>query len=258
MKQYTINEITSILNNRTIDQKLLKELKKDSRKGVIKLIDQYEKEQQEFLLQKKHWKQMTTYEKELHGLGYSLVAGVDEVGRGPLAGPVVASAVILPRQVELLGINDSKQLTDAKKEYYFQLIQDVAISIGIGFIHAQKIDEVNIYEATKLAMKEAITQLKPMPDFLLIDAMKLELDIKQKSIIKGDQNSASIAASSIIAKVTRDNYMKKLAEEYPQYGFQNHMGYGTKQHLEAISLNGIISEHRRSFAPIKEVASSKS
>jgi ribonuclease HII len=255
MKNYTIGEITLLLNQNSIDERLLKKLKKDSRKGVIKLVEQFERKQQELVDQQNHWISMTAYERGLHESGYRLIAGVDEVGRGPLAGPVVAAAVILPRQVNLLGINDSKQLTEVKREYYYQLIQDVSISIGIGMIHAHHIDEVNIYEATKLAMKEAIKQLNPFPDYLLIDAMKLDLDIQQQSIVKGDQTSASIAASSIIAKVTRDKYMKELAEAHPHYGFQNHMGYGTKQHLEAISSYGIISEHRQSFAPIKEVAS---
>ncbi|WP_456275516.1 ribonuclease HII [Bacillus sp. AK128] len=255
MRDYSINEIAKLLNDHSLDKKLIKKLKQDSRKGVIKLVAQYEKRQEELVNQQKQWAKMTTYEKQLHEEGYILIAGVDEVGRGPLAGPVVAAAVILPRQIELLGINDSKQLNDTKKEYYFQLIQDTAISIGIGFINAHEIDRVNIYEATKLAMKEAITKLNPSPDYLLIDAMKLEVNLPQKSIIKGDQNSVSIAASSIVAKVTRDRYMKKLAEAHPEYGFEQHMGYGTKQHLEAISTYGIISEHRRSFAPIQEVAS---
>ncbi|WP_246939995.1 ribonuclease HII [Bacillus pinisoli] len=253
-EDYTIAEIASLMKESSLDNKLLTKFKKDTRKGVIRLMEQYEKQQAELLRQQEQWQQMTTYERELHEQGYHLIAGVDEVGRGPLAGPVVAAAVILPRQVELIGINDSKQLTESKREYYYHLIQDLAISIGIGVIHASQIDEVNIYEATKLAMEEAIHQLKPYPDHLLIDAMKLNLNIPQHSIVKGDQNSVSIAASSIIAKVTRDKYMKNLGETYPHYGFENHMGYGTRQHLEAIESYGIISEHRRSFAPIKEVA----
>jgi ribonuclease HII len=256
MENYTIDEIAALLDKPTIDQNLLRKFKKDSRKGVIKLIEKWEKQQAELIDQQKQLLAMTTYERELYEQGYELIAGVDEVGRGPLAGPVVAAAVILPRQFDVLGINDSKQLSDAKREYFFQLIQEHAISIGVGIIHAHQIDEVNIYQATKIAMREAITQLKQKPDYLLIDAMKLELDIPQQSIIKGDQKSVSIASSSIVAKVTRDQYMKRLADNYPSYGFQQHMGYGTKQHLEAISTFGIISEHRRSFSPIKEVVSS--
>jgi ribonuclease HII len=256
MDQYTIEEIRTLLNRSKLNQKLVNNLKTDSRKGVIKLIEKWEKQQAYIIDQQKLLHKMSTYERELYEQGYDLIAGIDEVGRGPLAGPVVAAAVILPKQFNILGINDSKQLSDAKREYYFQQIQEHAISVGIGMCHAQQIDKVNIYQATKIAMREAITQLKQFPDYLLIDAMKLEMDIPFQAIVKGDQQSVSIAASSIVAKVTRDRYMKRLAEDYPSYGFQTHMGYGTKQHLEAISSLGIISEHRRSFSPIKEVASS--
>ncbi|MFZ3587940.1 ribonuclease HII [Bacillus sp. DJP31] len=256
MQKYSIHQIASMLEESTIDHEFIRKLKKDPRKGVLKLIEKREKQESHIKEQQTKLDEMSKYEKDLYENGFEMIAGVDEVGRGPLAGPVLAAAVILPKHFSVLGINDSKQLSHEKREEYFHLIGEQAISIGIGMIPSYQVDEVNIYEATKLAMIQAITRLDPLPHFLLIDAMKLELDIPQLSIVKGDEKSVSIAAASIVAKVVRDRYMRKLGEEYPNYGFQSHMGYGTKQHLEAISNFGIISEHRRSFSPIKEVLAS--
>jgi ribonuclease HII len=256
MSNYTIEELSNLLTKSTIDQKLIRKLKKDPRKGVIKLIEKWEKQEAMIKKQRDMLVEMTTYERELYEKGIDLIAGVDEVGRGPLAGPVVAAAVILPKDFDVLGINDSKQLSEEKREALFEIIQAQAISVGIGIIPPQQIDEVNIYQATKLAMKKAIMQLTTKPQYLLIDAMKLEIEIPQLSITKGDEKSVSIAASSIVAKVIRDGYMKRLGEEYPNYGFQKNMGYGTKEHLEAISTYGITKEHRLTFSPVKEGLSS--
>ena len=182
-----------------------------------------------------------------------MIAGVDEVGRGPLAGPVVAAAVILPKNYKITGLNDSKKIPKKKHLEIFQAVQDQALSIGIGIMDNQVIDQVNIYEATKLAMKEAISQVSPKPEHLLIDAMKLELSIPQTAIIKGDANSLSIAAASIVAKVTRDELMKEFDQQFPGYDFAANAGYGTAKHLEGLKKLGVTPIHRTSFEPVKSL-----
>jgi len=190
---------------------------------------------------------MLDYENELYKKGITLICGIDEVGRGPLFGPVVASAVILPVNYFNPDIKDSKKLTAKKREKLYDIITKDAISVGIGIIDEKTIDKVNIYEATKLAMYEAINSLKIKPEHLLIDAMKLETEIPSTSIIKGDAKCYSIAAASIIAKVTRDRIMREWDEVYPQYGFITHKGYGTAKHISAIKEYGLTPIHRRSF-----------
>jgi len=192
-------------------------------------------------------------EIELMDKGYSLIAGVDEVGRGPLAGPVVAAAVMLPQNCKIQGLNDSKKIPKKKHLEIFQAVQEQALSIGIGIMDNQVIDQVNIYEATKLAMQEAISQLRPQPEYLLIDAMKLELPISQTPIIKGDANSLSIAAASIVAKVTRDELMKEFDQQFPGYDFAANAGYGTAKHLEGLKKLGVTPIHRTSFEPVKSL-----
>ena len=192
------------------------------------------------------------YEKELIAKGITLIGGIDEVGRGPLVGPVVAACVILPINYKLEGLTDSKKLSEKKREKFYDILKKDAISIGIGIINEKKIDEVNIYEATKLAMIDAIKKCKIKPEYLLIDAMKLSVDIPSDSIIKGDAKSLSIAAASVIAKVTRDRMLLELDKKYPMYDFKHNKGYPTKKHLEAINKYGIIAEHRRSYAPVYE------
>ena len=192
------------------------------------------------------------YEKELISKGITLIGGIDEVGRGPLVGPVVASCVILPLNYKLEGLTDSKKLSEKKREKFFDILQKDAISIGIGVIDEKKIDEVNIYEATKLAMTEAFNKMDVKPEHVLIDAMPLELSVPTTSIIKGDAKSLSIAASSVIAKVTRDRMMDELHEKYPYYNFKKNKGYPTKEHVEAINKYGIIKEHRKSYGPVKD------
>lgn len=197
------------------------------------------------------------YEKELYNDGYTLIAGVDEVGRGPLVGPVVAAAVILPKNYKFEGLTDSKKLSEAKRNYFNEIIKRDAISYGIGVIDNNIIDEVNIYEATKLAMKQAISNLKIKPDYVLTDAMKLDIDIDFKPLIKGDLRSLSISAASVIAKVYRDNLMYLLDKKYPYYNFKNNKGYPTKDHIEAIKKYGIIKEHRISYHPVSEYINKK-
>ena len=190
------------------------------------------------------------HEKELNEKGITLIAGVDEVGRGPLIGPVVAAAVILPKDFRLDGLTDSKKLSEKKREQYYEIINKEAIAIGVGVISEKRIDEINIYEATKEAMKEAINNLKPKPEHILIDAMPLELDIPTTSIIKGDLLSISISAASVIAKVERDHMLYDIDKEFPMYDLKNNKGYGTKKHLEAIKKYGITEYHRLSYKPV--------
>lgn len=254
MTQLTIKDIENklaIIHNE--QDQFLKDCENDSRKGVQVLLQRWRKKKAEEKALEHQFKEMTQYEQDLYNRGYHFIAGVDEVGRGPLAGPVVAAAVILPQDAFLPGINDSKKLTEQKREELFQQITECAISIGIGIIPAKVIDEVNIYQATKQAMKKALLGLSEKPEHLLVDAMEIPIDIPQTSIIKGDSKSVSIAASSIIAKVTRDRLMVRLGHEYPQYGFEKHMGYGTAFHLDALKKYGVTSEHRRSYAPIREL-----
>lgn len=194
------------------------------------------------------------YERKLRENKITLIGGVDEVGRGPLVGPVVAACVILPEEgkLSLDGLTDSKKLSEKKRDELFIKIKEEALAIGIGIIDEKKIDEVNIYEATKLAMKEAINNCPIKPEHILIDAMPLDIDIPTTSIIKGDIKSITISAASVIAKVTRDRMLYELDKKYPMYDFKDNKGYPTKKHLEAIEKYGIIKEHRRSYGPVKK------
>ncbi len=192
------------------------------------------------------------YEKELIDKGIKLIGGVDEVGRGPLVGPVVVACVILPLNYKLEGLTDSKKLSQKKREYYYDIIMKDAISVSIAMRDEKVIDEINIYEATKEAMIESIMNSKIKPQHVLIDAMKLDIDIPTTSIIKGDIKSLTISAASVIAKVTRDRMMLELDKKYPEYNFKSNMGYGTKAHIEAINKYGIINEHRKTFRPVSE------
>lgn len=195
---------------------------------------------------------MKEFETELYNNGINFIAGIDEVGRGPLVGPVVTAAVILPKDFYDERINDSKKLTEKKRELLYDVIMENAISVGIGISSEDVIDEINILNATKRAMLEAVNNLNVKPEHLLIDAVKLNTDIPQTSIIKGDAKSESIAAASIIAKVTRDRMMVELDKLHPEYDFKHNKGYGTKKHIEAIRKYGIIKEHRKTFAPCDE------
>ena len=192
------------------------------------------------------------FEKDLNSKGINIVAGVDEVGRGPLVGPVVAACVVLPKDYYLEGLTDSKKLTKKQREKFFDIINNDALAIGVGIKSEKVIDEINIYEATKLAMIEAIENCKKKCkiEHVLIDAMKLDLDIPSTSIIKGDLKSITISAASVIAKVTRDRMMEELDKIYPMYGFASNAGYGTKKHIDAIKEYGIIDEHRKTFKPV--------
>lgn len=200
---------------------------------------------------------MKEFENELYNNGINFIAGIDEVGRGPLVGPVVTAAVILPKDFYDERINDSKKLTEKKRELLYDVIMENALSVGIGISSPEVIDEINILNATKKAMIEAINNLSIKPEHLLIDAVKLDIDIPQTSIIKGDAKSQSIASASIIAKVTRDRMMLELDKKYPMYDFKHNKGYGTKKHIEALYKYGPLKEHRKSFAPVSELTNEK-
>lgn len=195
---------------------------------------------------------MREYEEELNSKGINLIAGVDEVGRGPLIGSVVAAAVILPSGFYMSEINDSKKLSEKKREELYPIIMEKAVSVGVGVVDSETIDKVNILNATKMAMKMAINNLSVKPEHVLIDAVKLDIDIPYTAIIKGDAKSESIAAASIVAKVYRDNMMKELDKEYPMYDFKSNKGYGTKKHIEAIKKYGVLKEHRKTFKPVSD------
>ena len=187
-------------------------------------------------------------ENSLYAEGYKAICGVDEAGRGPLAGPVCAAAVILPRGLELPGLNDSKKLTDKKRRELFPIIKEQAIAYGIGFASHEEIDEINILQATYLAMERALQQLEGKADFAIIDGNRAkDFGIPVRTVIKGDSLSASIAAASVLAKVSRDDIMLEMAEKYPEYGFEVHKGYGTKAHYEALRAYGHSPIHRMSF-----------
>ena len=187
-------------------------------------------------------------EDELKLRGIGAICGVDEAGRGPLAGPVCAAAVILPEHLQIPGLNDSKKLSDKKRRDLFPIIKEQAIAYAIAFATVEEIDEINILQATFLAMERAVAQLNGQADFALIDGNREpKLDIESMAVVKGDSRSASVAAASILAKVTRDDYMEELASQYPQYGFEVHKGYGTKRHYQALEEFGMCPAHRRSF-----------
>lgn len=224
----------------------------DERKGVQVALQQWQRRQnvQQELVDR--FERMSHFEESAEKAGYQLIAGIDEVGRGPLAGPVVAAAVILDKDQVILGLDDSKKLSLNKREEIFFEIQKKAVAIGLGIVDAEGIDQHNILGATKLAMKEAVANLVPAADFLLIDAVPLDNGLPAEVMNQGDAKSNSIAAASIIAKVTRDEMMKDYDELYPGYGFKNNMGYGTKEHLEGLKNLGPCPIHRHSFAPVRK------
>ena len=199
------------------------------------------------------------YEKELYKEGIEYIGGVDEVGRGPLIGPVVACCCVLPKDFKLEGLNDSKKLSEKKREAYAPYIKEHAIAYALGIVSPEEIDEINIYEASRKAMMIAISDVRKQIDLqhVLVDAMPLpDLDINSTSIIKGDSKSISIAAASVIAKVTRDEMMIELDKKYPEYGFKDHKGYPTKKHIEAINKYGLIDGYRKSYGPVKKIIGS--
>lgn len=220
--------------------------REDTRSGVQALIRRSEKQRETLEKETARIYQLQQYEREYEKEG--LICGIDEVGRGPLAGPVVAGAVILPKNCEILYLNDSKQLSAEKREQLYDVILEHAVAVGIGIVSPQRIDEINILQATYEAMRQAIEKLNPQPAVLLNDAVRIpQVAIQQVPIIKGDAKSVSIAAASIVAKVTRDRMMEQYEEVFPGYGFARNKGYGSKEHIEALQTMGPTAIHRRSF-----------
>lgn len=252
MKKESISTIKQMLLTESLNKQAINELKNDERKGVQKLIKVYENKLAKHVFLENQFNDMSIFEQKNYDLGKIHIAGIDEAGRGPLAGPVVAAAVILPKEFKLLGLTDSKLVSTEKRDLFYEIIKKQAVDYSITVVNNEKIDELNILQATKLAMITCLNQLKPLPDHVLIDAVELEaLPCSSESIIKGDLKSISIAAASILAKVTRDRLMKKIHHEFPVYQFDSNMGYGTKHHIDMLEKYGPTSYHRRSFAPVR-------
>jgi ribonuclease HII len=254
MKKRTIKEIKEILKDMKDDQDpIFSEFMLDERKGVQTAILSWQKQREKEQLLIKEYNERSKFEESVKAQGFTAIAGIDEVGRGPLAGPVVSAAVILPEDEKIIGLNDSKKLSLKKREELYEEIYKKARAVSVAEVSASEIDRINIYQASKKAMREAVAGLEITPDYLLIDAMELEVPIAQEKIIKGDARSVSIAAASIIAKVTRDRLMEKYDQMYPGYGFKNNAGYGTKEHLDGLTQLGVTPIHRRSFSPVKNI-----
>ncbi len=250
MKDKNVKEIKEIVENLNVEKYIeyIEKLNSDDRKSVQSLGNRLSKRLESIKKEEERLELINNYENEWYYRGYLCIGGIDEAGRGPLAGPVVASVVVFKPNTKIEGINDSKKLSETKREELFDIIKEQAIDYGIGIVNNNDIDEINILNATYLAMKKAINCLECKPDYLLIDAATIPgVGIDQKPIIKGDSKSISIAAASILAKVTRDNIMYQYDEMYPGYGFKTHKGYGTKEHYEAIEKLGITPIHRKSF-----------
>ncbi len=248
-----INEVKELLQG-TPTKEQLEELSLDERAGVIKLLAAYYKRLEKEAEEKLRFDKMLTFEKRLYNEGSQYIAGVDEAGRGPLAGPLVIAAVILPQEVFISGLNDSKQISHKKRELLFNEILAKAVAIEVNIVSVSNIDDLNIYGATQQGMKEVIENLSIQPDVALIDAMPVQSDkIRTLSIVHGDALSASIAAASIIAKITRDRIMERIDVIYPEYGFAGNKGYGSSAHMQAIMSKGATCWHRRSYEPVKSM-----
>jgi ribonuclease HII len=249
----TIREIKERLNQGTgVTDDWIQALLRDERAGVQKLAQGYLRQQERQRRETARIEAMWQFERTYRQKGFQTIAGVDEAGRGPLAGPVVASAVILPEDFDASGLNDSKKLTEEDRLALRERILQEAIAVGVGIVDAVTIDHINILQATYEAMRRAVADLQPEPDMLLLDAVEVPgLSMAQHPIVKGDALSHSIAAASIIAKTTRDEWMREAAQRFPEYGFDRHMGYGTPDHLAALAKWGPCPLHRKSFAPVR-------
>ncbi|SDC00755.1 MULTISPECIES: ribonuclease HII [unclassified Candidatus Frackibacter] len=258
LEDLSIKEIKAELKKKELNRitdDLIEQLEADGRKGVKTLSKRYRNKKLRAKQEKEKFQRMQKFEKKLFAKGYELIGGVDEAGRGPLAGPVVASVVILPQDIFIPGLDDSKKLSESKREELFDIIQDEAIDIGVGIVDSTRIDEINIRNATFQAMQEAIISLETKVDYLLVDGEEIPgLSTEQRKLIDGDARSISIAAASIIAKVTRDRMLVEYDKEYPEYGFTQHKGYGTVEHIAALNEHGPCEVHRYSFSKVKESA----
>lgn len=252
MSQETISQVKQLLkvvNSR--DDPVYQRFLNDPRKGVQALVRTTSKRIDQLAMATTAFHHRFKYEQQFWSQGIQTVAGVDEVGRGPLAGPVVACAVILPQDFDLVAVNDSKQLTPAIRKALAPQIKREAIAVGMGVVDNRVIDQINIYEATRVAMKHAVQELTPMPEEIIVDAMNIDVPIHQTRLIKGDAKSISVSAASILAKVYRDHLMDEFALKYPEYDFTHNAGYGTAKHLAALKKYGATPIHRKTFAPVK-------
>ncbi|RDY28781.1 ribonuclease HII [Romboutsia weinsteinii] len=250
MKDKSVKDIKELVDNLSTDKYLeyIDILRNDERKSVQNIAVKLAKKLDNIRREDERLEKINIYENEGYSKGYVYIGGIDEAGRGPLAGPVVASVVVFKPNTKIEGVNDSKKLSEAKRDELFDIIKEEALDYGIGIVNHEEIDEFNILNATYMAMKKAVNCLDKTPDYLLIDAATIPgIDIDQKPLVKGDSKSISIAAASILAKVTRDSIMYQYDEMYPEYGFKSHKGYGTKEHYEAIEKHGITPIHRKSF-----------
>lgn len=253
----TVREIKERLSTGTeVSDTWIQELLQDSRAGVQKLARSYLRKKDRLEKEAQRISKMWKFEHSFRKQGYHIIAGVDEAGRGPLAGPVVAAAVVLPASFDAKGLNDSKKLSVEERASLRVRIEKEAVAIGVSVVDNTYIEKYNILQATYEAMRRSILQLKPIPEMILLDAVKLPgMELPQHSIVKGDALSHSIAAASVIAKTVRDEWMIQAASRYPEYGFEHHMGYGTPEHLKALERFGPCSIHRRTFAPVNQYVS---
>ncbi len=252
IKEMSVKQIKEHIKNNELDQNMLENMAKDKRKGVINLLHSYNKKINCIKNERERLKKIFKYESNLHNKNIKFIAGIDEAGRGPLAGPVFAGAVILPEKCEIFGVKDSKKLSAKRREELFVEIQKKSLYWGVGSCPAVMIDKYNILEATRIAMVRAIYNMNIKPEFLLIDAVKISLlSIPQLFLKKGEDKSMSIAAASILAKVSRDKYIEEIAKKYPDYLFEKHKGYPTEEHYERLHKFGPCPEHRLSFAGVK-------
>lgn len=257
-QEMTVGEIRDHIQQKAPNKRQVKQLLADERSGVRKVIESYLRVQERLALEAARQERMWRYERAAKEQGYRFVAGIDEAGRGPLAGPVVVGAVILPEEIELPGLNDSKQVKEETRDLLFDLIREQAVAFGIGVVEVEYIDRHNILQATFEGARRALKQLSASfaveADYLVTDYLKIPgVTQPYEAIVKGDASSYSIAAASILAKVTRDRLMSAYASEYPEYGFERHKGYSSPEHLAAIEQHGPCAIHRTSFAPIKQM-----
>jgi len=251
MTEYTIAAFKALLAD-TPTEAVLQAAQADPRKGVQQVYQRYLKLQAKQAKLQARFDQHMQLERDFWQRGGQYVAGIDEVGRGPLAGPVVTAAVVLPQDFDLIEVNDSKQLTAQKRAELMPKILSEAVAVSLGVADAQQIDQLNIYEATRVAMRQAVENLTVKPRLLLVDAMQIPVPIAQTRLIKGDAKSASISAASIVAKVARDHLMATYDQVYPGYDFADNMGYGTAKHLAGLKKLGVTPIHRHSFSPVRD------
>ncbi|PSL51172.1 RNase HII [Salsuginibacillus halophilus] len=251
--RWSVKEIEAYLKNTDPAQipEAAEAFRADERKGAQAAVARFEQRKKAEEAKAADFLEKQAFDQQMAPEA-AFIAGIDEVGRGPLAGPVMAAAVILPSEKIFAGITDSKKLSEAKRREYLKEIEACA-DVGIGEASAEEIDQYNIYQATRLAMKRAVSHLERSPGHLIVDAMHVPVQLPQTSIVQGDEKSAAVAAASIAAKVTRDEKMAQLSREYPGYGFESNSGYGTKAHLEALETYGVTPVHRRSFAPVRNL-----